>query len=205
MNWLLPSVIILCFVLMHIIKKSDKETKKTSDAYFAEENKANQTRKKNLDTLDYIQIPLDRLPFGLLKDDDTKRLEERIKTLSREKILNLTGITNTDLKLTYGAANLPFLSECDLRFTSLVRDLYHWADSLYALGYVEEAVTILAYGVSIGTDIRKHYTLLGEIYASKGDIKALDALITSASTINGLSKDPVLNSLNHIKSSLVSQ
>ena len=72
--------------------------------------------------------------------------------------------TYTDLKLTYGAPNLPLLSEYDENFTLLISTLQKWASLLYDAGQTAEAQTVLEFAVSAGSDISGSYKLLASIY-----------------------------------------
>ena len=47
-----------------------------------------------------------------------------LNSLKDEQIVNFTGISNTDLKLSFGAANLPTLSRFDQNYTLLARALH---------------------------------------------------------------------------------
>ncbi|MCQ2526719.1 MAG: hypothetical protein MJ130_08140 [Lachnospiraceae bacterium] len=153
-------------------------------------------RRKPLDDVEYIHIPLDSLPTDILKDDETvsdcvRQLEE----LSEEKIINLTGMTNTDLKLKYGVANLPFLTECDDRFTTLVQTLQKWADYLWEKGLEEPAVTIMEYEVKIRADIGSAYRKLAAYYKRHDESAKIDNLIAVAETLNTATQKSILRSL----------
>ena len=58
-------------------------------------------------SLRYIKIPLETFPTHLLNDDAAvMECIETIESLTSMKIVNLTGWSNTDLKLEYGTANI---------------------------------------------------------------------------------------------------
>ncbi len=120
----LASFITFCLIVTHNIKKQARNGRKQEKSFWARESEANSVRRKPLDGLPYIKIPLESFPTHLLNADATV-LEciEVIESLTSEKILNLTGWTNTDLKLEYGAANITALSEYDQNYTLLVRTL----------------------------------------------------------------------------------
>ena len=84
------------------------------DDFWEKELAANRTKRKPLDDLNYIQIPLDTFPMSVLSDNPViLECHEILTELSTEKIVNLTGISNTDLKLQYGAPNIKILSAYD--------------------------------------------------------------------------------------------
>ncbi len=178
------------------IGRSRRKDKNADKEFWKRESDANSVRRKPLDDVEYIHIPMDSLPTEVLADDETvsdciRQLEE----LSKEKIVNLTGYTNTDLKLKYGVANLPFLSECDERFTSLVQVLQKWADFLWEKGLEEPAVTIMEYEVSIRADIGAAYRKLAAYYRRHNEQEKIDGLIAVAETLQTATQKSIVRSL----------
>ena len=155
------------------------------EAFWKREEEANHTRKKSLDDLPYITIPLDTLPMnGEPATDEICECRENIKALSSCKIVNFTGYTNTDLKLKYGTANITLLSEYDLNYTFLVSTLQKWAEALYREGETMQCMQVLEYAVSIGTDVSHTYYLLADLYDQKGEAYRKEHLIEAAGSIH---------------------
>ena len=125
-----------------------------------------------------------------------RECEEKIKALSEKKIVNLTGISNTDLKLTYGVANLEFLGECDANFADLVYCIGTYATELLKVNRIEEARRILEFGVSIQADSALIYTTLGKIYHDSRDTDQLKALMEKAQNLNSLQKASIIAKLS---------
>ena len=125
-----------------------------------------------------------------------KQCESQILALKEKKILNLTGISNTDLKLKYGPANLPELTQYDQNFTLLARTLNTWGQRLHELSYNEEAVAVLSFAVSIKSDIRATWQLLAQLYAESGSTAKIQEMKLSAASLNSLTKDPILAMLD---------
>lgn len=121
--------------------------------------------------------------------------EATIRELSQKKILNLTGRSNTELKLTYGAANLDELSCYDQNYTLLVRTLYQWAEALTELGLTEQAKPLLEFGILCHTDVSGNFLLLARLYRAEQNVSALDQLITQANELNSLTKTALLEKL----------
>lgn len=176
-------------------KRAFKKSKEGSDLFWKKELEANRTRKKPLDSLNYISIPLESLPLLNTTDEKLLEYQESIQSFSAKKIVNLTGISNTDLKLTYGAPNLTILTSYDQNFTALVRLLYLWGKYLYELGYLSEAAQVLEFGIECKTDISKHYRLLSEIYKMTGNTEKIKSLISAADTLNSLMKNSIVREL----------
>lgn len=167
--------------------------------FWQKEREANSVRKKSLEHLDYITIPLKTLPMNVLSENsEVKEYTQMIQTLSNEKIVNLTGISNTDLKLMYGAANITALTEYDHNFTLLCRTLYQWAEALYKQGFVSETTTILEFGITAGSDVSGNYKLLAEIYHAQGQTDKIKTLYKRATELNSLMKKPILKALSEI-------
>lgn len=177
------------------IKISYRKSRITKQEFLDLESQANLTRKQPLDDLDYITIPLNKLPFYDNENEDIISYQNEIKALADKTIVNLTGMSNTDLKLTYGAANLDILSEYDRNFTELVRLLYMWGQNLYDNGKVNDAKTVLEFAIDCKTDVSKNYILLANIYKDKGELSKINNLINSANELNSLMKNSIINNL----------
>lgn len=206
---MIPLFFILTLLLMLWIyyqkSRTDRSAKATHDAFWEKERLANTTRKKDISGLDYITIPVEELPFPNLNDEEIEEVQKRLQTLASEKIVNFTGITNTELKLQYGAPNIELLMAFDKNYLELVRSLYRYGKFLYERGYKKEATTILEYGISIKTDVSANYTLLASIYKEENDTKRIDFLISQAETLNSLTKNSLLTNLMNIRNSSISQ
>lgn len=197
---ILASVLIFAFVLSIGIKRSNKEIEQAKEDFWEKERKANFVRKKSLDNLNYISIPEDFLNYPYdLTNSRVNDAVEMIKHLSDCKIVNFSGITNTDLKLEYGTANIGTLSEYDYNYTGLARSLQTLAESLQESGNKNEAIKILEFLISTGTDMSSTYKLLGNIYKEQNQLDKIDSLIESANNMQGLMKTAILEYLNELK------
>jgi len=198
-------VIVLGFVLFLFIwlrfggSKATRKLQKDSDTFWGNETLSNSTRKVDISGLDYISVPIDRLPFTETTDEILISLQKIITTLSQERILNLAGFSNTDLKLKYGVANITLLSEYDNNYTLLVYNLYKWGLYLYEHEKVLEAIVVLEYGIQCKTEVSKNYLLLATIYKDTNAVEKIDELILVAETLQTLMKDSILSDLKEIK------
>lgn len=192
----LASFILFIIVSLRANRRSRKNQEKTERSFWNRENEANSVRRKSLDDLDYIHIPLDRLPTQLMTDDPKVAENLRmLQELSTKKIVNFTGYTNTDLKLKYGTANITLLSEYDQNYTLLARTLQSWADLLWEGGYVREAVDILEFALNTHTDISRTYYRLAKYYSSKGENSRIDELISQAKELRSANKNAIVHTL----------
>lgn len=110
-------------------------------------------------------------------------------------MVNLTGFSNTDLKLEYGTANISDLTEYDQNYTVLIRTLQKWADILTEAGYVKESVALLEFAVSTGTDISRTYYMLADYYASRARYSEIDRLREVAKTLRSSNGEIIVRHL----------
>lgn len=193
---MIPGCLILVLIFIIWLRYELKKSSHNEDDFWETEAKANKTRKKPLDSLYYITIPTDSLPFFYDFDKKLDKIQGKILELSSKKIVNLSGITNTQLKLEYGAANLETLSEYDENFTELTRTLYEWAICLRDLDKLDAAITVLEYGITTcHIDTYNHYMLLGKLYVANGQHNKLPELINSADSLDCLMHDSIVRDL----------
>ncbi|MCR4991231.1 MAG: hypothetical protein K6A38_10265 [Lachnospiraceae bacterium] len=190
------SVVAFSLWLMFAIHRKREKEAEEYQAFWDEEAKANATRRKPLDDLNYITIPFDKLPVDVLSDrEEIASCLEMLHTLSEAPIVNFTGLTNTELKLRYGAPNIDTLSNYDQSYTLLVRTLDKWAHLLYKEGKVKEAKTILEFSVETGSDVSSTYDLLADIYLSDHENEKIKELIPKAEGLNSLMKKSIIKNL----------
>ena len=203
------SVVVFCIWLAYEIRKSNKKGEKAEKAFWAREAEADNTRKASLDDLHYIVIPEeiykpflnDKGEFIEADENAPKAFSDALtafKHLKDSKIVNFSNISNTDLKLTYGAANLPELTLYDQNFVLLIRTLQSMGEYFMAAGDKETAKNMLEFAVSSGSDAISTYKLLSSIYLEEEDYSKINYLSSSASLLTGLTKGPILNYLHDI-------
>ncbi len=186
----LASFIVFIVWLSFMITRSRRAMELQEKQFWDREKQANRTRRKSLDGLAYITIPLDKLPLDLNTDqDDIRECVDIIRTLSTQTIVNLTGYTNTDLKLMYGAPNITALTEYDQNYTLLARTLQKWAALLHAQGHITQARTILEFAVSTRTDVSGTYRLLADIYKDSGESEKVAGLMEAAQALPDFSRN----------------
>lgn len=192
----LASFLTFILVIFFIMKNQQKKTRDREAEFWSREERANSVRRKPLDDLNYIKIPLEAFPTHLLNDnDEVLECIDILESLTSRKIVNFTGRSNTDLKLEYGTANLEVLIEYDQNYTLLVRTLQKWADRLIENDYKEEAVPLMEFAVSTGTDISRTYYILAEYYASLGQYQEIDRLRTVAKNLLSANRNVIVRHL----------
>ena len=191
--------IIFLSVAAYYRKRATAQQKKVTEDFWSREDQANQVRRKDISNLPYITIPLGKFPIGISDDEELTDYENDLKNLASRKILNLSHQSNTDLKLAYGPANLPALSEYDQNYTTLLRNLVAYADCLIKNGFEAEAVPVLEFGISIDSDIRANYTLLAELYKEQGNASKIQELIDKAASLDSMMRSAILEQLHTLQ------
>ncbi len=198
----LASIIIVAFFFNVSMRRVSRKEEAREMSFWEKERKSNNVRRKSLENLDYICIPVDVLPFGTSgSNKELENSEQNVLALKDEKIVNLTGITNTDLKLEYGTANITELSLYDQNYTALVRALQNWGKALYDAGRYEDAAKVLEFAVKTRSDITATYKLLIDMYKTKLFLSApeiekkINSLIPIADNLNSLSRLTILKLL----------
>lgn len=191
--------VILSVIFMLNVRRSNKRIRKNREDFWAKEIRANSVRRKPLDNVDFLSIPYDELPMDTEPDDDiVKECVKQLEELKDEPIANFTGITNTDLKLEYGAPNITTLSRADTNYTLLVRTLQSFAERLHELGHDPEALSLLEYAVKIRSDISGTYYLAAELYDAADNTKGIAWLKRNAEALNSIMVTPILRKLNEM-------
>lgn len=201
---LLPFLAVFIIVTVYIaIRRSSamRSEQKLWNDFREREQEANWTRKQDISNLAYIKLPLDALPLGKFEDEALASYEGALRDLSSQPICNLNGISNTDLKLRYGAANLNALSQCDTNYSTLVSLLANYGEKLFQLSHPEEAKQVLEYALSLGSDVGKTYELLATIYEYEGQPEKINALYESAEKITSIRRNSILRKLEERRTS----
>ena len=182
-------------VISFFRKRNDRLQQETEDAFWEREHQANLVRRKDISGLSYIIIPFEDFSIGVFHDTQLSELEQTLKSFSDKKILNLTGLSNTDLKMQYGPANLPALMEYDQNFTDLLHTLTQYADRLIELDHLAESIPVLEFCIKIGSDISAHYLTLADYYKNTQQTEKIQNLRKKAETLNSLTKLSILQRL----------
>lgn len=194
----LPIFIILGSLMAFGRNRQKTSQTKTIEDFFERERLANATRKQDISHLDYMVLDLSALPMGKNSDPALQKLEDTLQELSEKNILNLTGISNTDLKMMYGPANLDTLWECDDNYHTLSQTLLAYAKRQQELGYLGESIAILEYACALKIDLSQIYILLNELYQETGTPEKTAQIHAALDTMDEKFRSYVLN---HLESS----
>lgn len=195
----LPILIIIFAAWLNIqLRKTGRGQKGSDDEFWSRESRANLSRSRDISGLDYITLDLSKLPLNDKEDSTLNSYRDTIIKLSDKRILNLSGISNTQLKEQYGIANLQRLIEYENNYIILVSILYKWASRLYDSSYVDEARIVLEYALSLKIDVPGAYKLLAEIYRQQSKPDKIEELINQLSDINIHGKEKLIHSIKEL-------
>lgn len=195
---LLGLFIMTIAIISFFRKRNDRHQQETEENFWEREHQANLVRRKDISGLSYINIPFDDFSIGAFSDEKLTEAEQHLQTFADKRILNLTGQTNTDLKMQYGPANLPALMEYDQNFTDMLLALTDYSNRLIELNHMDAAIPVLEFCISVGSDVSSHYAVLGNYYKAGGQTAKLKSLREKASALNSLTKSSILQKLDAI-------
>lgn len=171
---LLAITLVVIIVLGYYRSKATQSQDNAEKAFWEKELAAGNTRRQDLEKLDYITIPLEQFPLGLNTD-----AEKELVALSKERIKNFQGLSNTELKLQYGTANLDELSSYESNFIRLQQVVLEYAKELCTADRRADAIHILEFMLQNGGDISGLYLELATLYQQEGCEEKVQHLFTT--------------------------
>ena len=192
---ILPFFLIFLVAIAVRLKALDANQKKQEEDFWAKERQANITPAKDISNLRYITIPMEKFPLNFSDDQKVLEIENELKELSTHKLLNLIGKSNTDLKLEYGVPNFELMSQIGDDFDRVCVLLNSYAKELYAVGRIDDVITVLEFAVGVGTDISESYTLLASCYEEYGMEQKIGFLRQNVQKSNLLLKNAILSKI----------
>ncbi len=191
--------IIFLLVVYFYRAYNTKKREKIVAAFWEREEQAKHTPAKDLSQAGYITVPIDSFPLGRCDSDEVMLIEEELLRLSKKRLLNLNGMTNTDVRIEYGTSNFDAVCAMGEDFDRLIVLLCDYAKALIENGFTKEACVVLEYGADIGSDVSENYTLLGECYHENSMDLQLDELIRRVEESEIIRRQSVLEQLNGLK------
>ncbi len=179
------------------LKKSRNLDEKATNDFWDEETLANSVRKKQLEESDFVTFPFDKLPAEeSFSPDPVPESLSALLALSDKKMINLNGISNTEVKKRFGVANMNILTEYDSNYETFVKNIYLLCQYLYDTGRKEEALVLSEETILTGTDSLSHYKLIIRIYREQGNLAGISWLKEKADNIHSLTRGAILRALS---------
>ena len=198
MNFIIfASFTVFCAWLALQLRKSRNLDEKAKQDFWKEESMTNSVRKKQLEDSDFVSFPFHKLPTPeSFSSEELPPSLELLNGLAEKKMVNLNGISNTEVKKRYGAANMTILSEYDANYECFVKNIYMLCQYLYDIGRKEEAIMLSEETILTGSDSLSHYKLLILMYRESGNYGGIDWLKEKAQEIHSLTKGAILRALS---------
>ena len=171
-------VVFLAIRYAYLNKKADDKY----ESFWKKEEEAKHVANRDLSEIPCIEIPISDFPIGRYDDDEIAGIEDALAELKKKRIVNITGMTNTEVKLAYGTDNLDALSGMEDSYNELTVLLVDYAKCLMEHEDFEAARVVLEYGADISSDVSGNYELLGDCYHALGrdaDIEELKQKVIS--------------------------
>ena len=177
-------VIIFAVILKYKLRSVERTEKKQEEDFLQMERKASLPVKRDLGTLPLLSISLESLPFQDNASGKLATYQTIIRELSTQNICNLIGISNTHLKLKYGAGNLELLSTYEQNYILLIQTLTNWGIHLSKNQAYQESKMVLEYAVSCNSDMRQTYITLARIYKKEDQIDKIYELLSQVESMS---------------------
>ena len=162
------SVYLFCFLvfivwLRYEQRKINKYEQKVSDEFWAREEQANRTRKKDISHLPLLHIDESEIPLTSVTTEEIEHNLKQIRQIIKKPMLDLSEYSNTDLKLAYGVANFNTLSEYDETYNLFLVSLTNLARSYRREKLWEAAEKTYRLALSYGSKKLCDYTELASV------------------------------------------
>jgi len=179
------------------LRKSRNLNEKAESDFWENERMANSVRKKQLEASDFVTFPFDKLPTEeSFAPDPVPDSLPILLSLADQKMINLNGISNTEVKKRFGAANITILTEYDGNYELFVKNIYLLCQYLYDIGRKDEALLLSEETILTGTDSLSHYKLIIQIYQEQGNAAGISWLTEKAQELHSITKGAILRALS---------
>jgi len=181
-----------------MMRKNKVDFKKDIEDIAERERKANLSRKKEIDKALYITPNPSVLPIKTYDESkENKKIKKAQEIAVRKAHLTMIRfdepISNTDLKLKYGLANLEIITMYEEHYNSYMQALTLWAELLIEKNNLIDAEKVLCEAINLKSDLSKTYMLLIDVYKKTNNSKKLQNIIKLVEKSNLKLKSKILN------------
>ena len=162
-------LIIFMFVKSQFIRKNQEMV---ISRFIDAEDEANAVRRKDISPELFYTPNLSVLPQ--LPEGDPHQVA---RTARRKMIHFSEPVSNLDLKMQYGSAQMETLAEYEENFNEYMRALTAWASTLMVSGETGDALDILEYTFGLGIEFRSAYRLAADIHFKDRNVNKLIYLL----------------------------
>ena len=182
-NYIIIAVTLAFLVWLQIsfaMGKKRNSSKKIAEI-LNEDSEANFARRRPLPDDFYFVPDIRGLNLKEYADDDKSKVAEkqaRVLKLSEAKMIRLPkSMTNKEIKMNYGAANLETVTNGEEVYQMFLEALISWGEALSNIGDKADAKKVLEKAIDFGCDISRCFISLAELYLKDRDKSSADKLI----------------------------
>ena len=191
--------LIFCAWLNYEKNKSHKKQKRNSQKFWDREEKANHTRNKDICHRPMFSPAKSRIPMPASTDENVTYYQNRVCASLEQPMMDLSGYTNTDLKLAYGTGNFNTLSEYDRNFNDFLMNMTNLGKAYFSAGYFADAAAVYKLCIESGSCRHSDYKALAETYTAMGTPGKISELISEAETSELPRKASLIRQLRSIQ------
>nr|MBP3597832.1 hypothetical protein [Eubacterium sp.] len=185
--------LIFCAWLHYEKRKATREDMRASKEFWQRESEANASRNKDISHLPFFELDEAQIPLSQTDDENICYYQEKVRGCLALPMMNLSGYTNTDLKLSFGIGNFKTLSSYDENYNSFLINLSNLGKAYHMAGLLSEAEKTYLLCLDSGSDKAIDYLALADIYHESNDDKKLTALIDRVETSDLPRKESLLS------------
>jgi hypothetical protein len=193
--------IIVISLKHHFRKKSAKQENIYKD-FLDAEREADFARRKDLSPDDYLKVDVNILPVREYPDSPeynrvTARQNNVIESARLPMICDVRKLSNRELKLKYGMANLDTIVTYEENYDRFIHNLLEWSEALISLGVPADAAAVLEAAIGYRCDRSHAYTTLADMTTERDKLVLLCEKAQSA--LSGSALERTLAHINHKK------
>ncbi len=181
-----------------MMRKNKVDFKQVVENIAKKEQDANLSRRKEIDKELYVIPNIKILPIKDYDDSpENKKIKDAQNLVIRKSKLTMIRfdepISNTDLKLKYGYANLENITIYEEHYNSYMQALTLWAELLVEKNNLCDAEKVLSEAINLKCDLSKAYMLLIDIYKETNNRSKLEEIKSFIENSDLKLKSKILN------------
>ena len=160
----LTSILLFCVILNYAIRKSNIRDRDDSLRSSGKNRHKTDTPEKKLSDIHFISFPENLLTE--ITTENSKIIDNltTLRRLAKAQVINMGGMSNDEIRETYGDQNFEHLSMADQRYMNLCRVLQTLSEECFKSGLPDEAEKFLKFAIDTDTDFLPVWQTLGEYY-----------------------------------------
>lgn len=180
---------------------SGKKYKSEFNSYFEKEKKAQSNVKKEFPELKYIKPDYNAFPFEEKEEEISKeyRKQEIVKEMIDLPMINLSNISNRNLKLRFGSNYLNKLTEYEQNYYSFLHQLHDWVKLLIKEDKRDKAIKVLEEAIILKSDISYTYIALAKLYLETEQLESYKGLCEYIRSNDSLNSDYIFKKIRNKK------